>query len=68
MDNYTAFISCSPRDSDKENIAVEQIINCIESIRKHLFQDVMIYIIFDGIENRPDTFTENHTWTFKIKS
>ena len=66
--NYTVFINCSPRDSDDKEIGLNQIINCIKSIKKELkFDDVMIYIIFDGVANRPPNFTRLHKINYNLK-
>ena len=67
-DLYTVFISCSPRDSDNKDIGLNQIKNCINSIRNELnFVDVMIYVIFDGVENRPTSFTEQNKINYELK-
>ena len=66
--NYTVFINCSPRDTDDKEIGLNQIINCIKSIKKELkFDDVMIYVIFDGVANRPPNFTEQHKINYNLK-
>ena len=66
--NYTVFINCSPRDTDDKEIGLNQIINCIKSIKKEFkFDDVMIYVIFDGVANRPPNFTEQHKINYNLK-
>lgn len=66
--NVTAFISCSPRDSDNTGFGLTQIKRCINSLYTELsFNNVPIYVIFDGIEGRPSEFTEEHAANYELK-
>ena len=65
---YTAFISCSPRVCDAKEVGLTQIRNCINSIRNELgFKNTMIYVIFDGINGRPDDFGQQEIINYQFK-
>ena len=68
-DKYTAFISCSPRYSDNTDIGLKQIYNCVNSLINELnLNQTKIYIIFDGIKNRPlNDFGEKEIENYKAK-
>ena len=68
MDKITAFISCSPRPSDDNKTGLTQIKNCINSLITELkFNEVYIYVIFDGIKGRPKSFTKKDADKYQIK-
>ncbi len=68
-EKYTAFISCSPRSSDNTVVGLNQIKNCVKSLINELkFDKTEIYIIFDGIKNRPTSdFGEQEIENYKSK-